>query len=184
MEAECARKCPAHGAEVPQSPPPSLQSCSGRPSLMLCWARTKLIRIARPWPLLSALASGQAFASRNVLLSSFPWRLSTGWPLRVRARQALAGMGLRLLKANVPSRSGLCSFWLSPGQLRPSALLSRLLSFLRTHRITALPGPVLARLPFSLHLHLEPGGIATLCQPIYPLRPRHGNTKKQALLPG
>lgn len=69
MEAECARKCPAHGAEAPQSPLPSLQSCSGRPSLMLCWARTKLIRIARPWPLLSALASGQAFASRGVLLS-------------------------------------------------------------------------------------------------------------------
>lgn len=155
---------------VPRSPLPPSQGFPGRPHGRLHWGRTELIRTAGPWHLLQSWSAGQALASRSLFLSSFPWSLSTGQPLRVRASAGQAWLGW------------VCG-WLRPMSLPGVGYASLAQPWAaRDLRIPVLGQPLSAFL--SLHRHLEPGGTATLRQPIHHLHPQHGDMKKHALLSG
>lgn len=133
----------------------------------------------RPWHLLSVPASQAGFRFQKYVARLLSVEFNDGQPLRVQARgagRALAGTGLCGC-SRPSSRPGAgCAPLAQPMQLlsRPPSLLQNPAQNLPTWARPSLPS-------FPLHLHLEPGGMAILDQPMYHLCPQHGNVKKQTV---
>lgn len=137
----------------------------------------------RPWHLLPVPASRADFRFQKYVTWLLSVEFNDGLCEAGRAGPGWAG-ALRLFKAKLPSRSGLCSSGSargSSGLLHPwsrsPALLQNPVRNPATWARPSLP-------PFPLHLHLEPGGTAILDHPMYHLRPQRGKVEKQTVWSG
>lgn len=130
---------------------------------------------------------GQAFASRSLLLCSFPWSLLTGQPPRVHVGQGQGGSMAAHGQCLVQGCDMLLLAQSLSVLLVPWAAQDSCTTVLSFHPLrdsswgSTLPGPSACQHPLSLHLHLEPGEKAPSCQPIYHQLPQHGNMEKCAL---